>query len=94
LAMNIVRMRTLIKAHGHLVMVGDESKAELIEALMNLRKHTYTECAKPYLGTPIDSLLPDISELAERSTRTPSRVRNVDMSGERLLNDSLARSKV
>lgn len=81
--MNIVRMRKIIEAHGHLVLEGDETKPELIEALQNLRKHTYSECRKPYLGTPIDSLLPDISELMERSTRIARPVRNVDMSGEK-----------
>lgn len=84
MSMSIVRMRKLIEAHGHLILVGDESKAELIEALMNLRKHTYMECQRPYLGTPIDSLLPDISELMDRSNRIPRNVHNVDMSNERL----------
>jgi hypothetical protein len=82
--MYVVRMRGIIKAHGHLVLEGDETKAELTEALRNLRHHTYTTCHKPYLGTPIESLLPDISELEERFTRTPKSVRNVDMSNERL----------
>jgi hypothetical protein len=82
--MYVVRMRGIIKAHGHLILEGDETKPELIEALRNLRHHTYTTCQRPYLGTPIESLLPDISELEERYTRTPRNARNVDMSGERL----------
>jgi hypothetical protein len=82
--MYVVRMRGIIKANGHLVLEGDETKQELIEALRNLRHHSYTECHRPYLGTPIESLLPDISELEERFTRSPKSVRNVDMSGEKL----------
>lgn len=82
--MNIVRMRGMIKAHGHLILEGTETKAEIIEALRNLRTHTYMTCARPYLGTPIDSLLPDIAELEVRYTRVPKSVRNVDMRSERL----------
>lgn len=82
--MSVVRMRGLIRVNGHLVMDGTETKAEILEALMNLRKHTYEKCQRPYLGTAIDVLLPDIAELAERSTPIRRNARNVDMSGERL----------
>lgn len=82
--MNIVRMRGIIKAHGHLTLVGDETKPELVEALRNLRSHTWEKCHRPYLGTPIDSLLPDINELEARSSYTRRNVRNVDMSTGRL----------
>ena len=82
--MNIVRMRGIIKAHGHLVLEGTETKPELMEALRNLRTHTYMTCQKPYLGTPIESLLPDINELEARYTRVTRNVRNVDMRNERL----------
>jgi hypothetical protein len=82
--MYVVRMRGIIKAHGHLVLEGDETKPELMEALRNLRQHTYTTCHRPGLGTPIESLLPDINELEERFTRSPKNVRNVDMSSGKL----------
>lgn len=75
--MSVVRMRGIIRANGHLVMDGSETKPELIEALMNLRKHTYDECQRPYLGTPIDALLPDIIELAERSIAVRRTIQNV-----------------
>jgi hypothetical protein len=84
LAMSVVRMRGIIRVNGHLVMEGNETKAELMEALLNLRQHTYMMCQKPYLGTPIDSLIPDIADLAERSMSPRRNVRNVDMSGARL----------
>jgi hypothetical protein len=84
LSMSVVRMRGIIRVNGHLVMEGDESKAELTEALLHLRKHTYDKCQRVGLGTPIDSLLPDIAELTERSMSPRRSVRNVDMSGESL----------
>jgi hypothetical protein len=84
MSMSIVRMRGIIRVHGHLEMEGTESKAELVEALQNLRKHTYAECRKPYLGSPIDALLPDISELTERAMTPRRPTRNIDMSGEKV----------
>lgn len=76
-------MRTIILRNGHLQLVGDESAEELREALLNLRKHTYAKCHRPYTGTPIESLLPDISVLTVKSTRRPN-VTNVDMRDESL----------
>jgi hypothetical protein len=84
LSMSVVRMRGIIRVNGHLVMEGNETKQELTEALLNLRKHTYSECQRTGLGTPIDALLPDISELVERAMTPRKSVRNVDMSGTKL----------
>jgi hypothetical protein len=82
--MSVVRMRGIIRVNGHLVMDGTETKPELLEALLNLRQHTYDKCQRPGLGTPIDALIPDITELAERSMTPRRSVRNVDMSTVKL----------
>lgn len=78
-------MQNMIVKNGHLVLEGDETTEELRTALYNLRRHTYANCRRPYLGMPIESLLPDISVLAVRSTRSKSaKTVNVDMSGEKV----------
>jgi hypothetical protein len=84
MSMSVVRMRGIIRVNGHLEMEGDESKAELTEALLHLRKHTYDVCKRPGLGSPIDTLLPDIAELTERAMTPRRTTRNVDMSGSKL----------
>jgi len=84
MSMSVVRMRGIIRVNGHLVMEGNETKAELVEALLNLRKHTYAVCQRPGLGSPIDALLPDIAELTERAMTPKRTTRNVDMRTERL----------
>lgn len=81
--MNIRRMRMIITEHGHLIQEGDETKAELIEALQNLRKHTYEYCHRPWLGkAPIDALLPRVEDLYTRRETRP--VRNIDMRKDQL----------
>jgi len=79
LALHKNLMRSIIARNGHLQVVGDETTEELREALYNLRKHTYAKCHHPYTGTPIESLLPDISVLAVRSTRSKSARTVVDI---------------
>jgi hypothetical protein len=85
LSMSVVRMRGIIRVNGHLVMEGNETKQELTEALLNLRKHTYAECQRTGLGTPIDALLPDISELVERAMTPRRTTSNIDMNDKRLV---------
>jgi hypothetical protein len=80
---HIAMMRRIIKAHGHLVLTGEETKADLTEALLNLRKHTYMECHKPYLGEPIEALMPDMAMLAPAKRHRVKRV-NIDMTKELL----------
>jgi hypothetical protein len=64
--------KSLILRHGHLIVTGAESKDELIEALVNLRKHTYATCHRPWLGSPIESIIPDVSILYPK---IPARTR-------------------
>lgn len=65
----VLMMRRYIKANGHLILEGNETKEELRLALLSLRKHTYAECKRPHFGTPIEALIPDISVLAPPSTK-------------------------
>jgi hypothetical protein len=76
-------MKVIILRNGHLTLEGDETTEELRTALLNLRKHTYPECHRPGLGTPIESLLPDVSVLAESRTRIRN-AQTVATSKERL----------
>lgn len=64
--------RMLIMRNSHLVVTGEESKDELIEALRYLCSHTYRTCHKPWMGTPIEAIVPDISILYPK---TPARTR-------------------
>lgn len=80
-----VHMRTIILRNGHLVIDGSESADELREALINLRQHTFMKCSRPNLGTPIDSLIPDVSVLVVKSGKKKNvKITTVDMSDERL----------
>jgi hypothetical protein len=85
LALTTHYMRMVIRANGHLIMDGSERKEDLRKALLYLRQHTYMKCHRPHLGTPIDSLIPDISVLEEGPIkRKNARWVNVDLSDERL----------
>jgi len=81
---NRLMLERYIVANGHLVMEGNETTTELREALLYLRQHTYRNCHRPELGTPIEVFTPDISVLVGKSTGRPRLVRSVDTSGERL----------
>jgi hypothetical protein len=76
-------MKKIILRNGHLTLEGDETTEDLRTALLNLRKHTYSKCHRPGLGTPIESLLPNVSVLAVSRTRTQN-VKTVATSKERL----------
>jgi hypothetical protein len=85
MAMNVVRMRGMIKSHGHLLLEGDETKSELMEALTNLRHHTWERCQRPWLGTTsIEALLPDIAEIYERQTRAGKPTQRLDLRTKQL----------
>lgn len=64
------QMRSIIKRNGHLIQTGEESIEELREALIHLRRHTLMTCQRIHLGTPIEMLLPDITVLMARHTRS------------------------
>lgn len=83
--MTVPYLRAVIAQNGHLVIDGKETKAELIEALLNLRKHTYTVCKAPGKGTPIEALIPDPRVLVEEATKKKfARTVMLDMTHERL----------
>lgn len=83
--MTVTYMRAVIRQNGHLVLEGKETKAELLEALRNLRKHTYEMCHRPGLGTPIEALIPDTRALDGSSGRRQNAyVVNVDLQSESL----------
>lgn len=85
LALNKTHMKTIIRRNGHLHIVGDETADELRTALLYLRQHTLNRCAYPMIGTPIEALIPDISVLNARSTRTRNaRTQTVITKHERL----------
>jgi hypothetical protein len=60
----IQAMRNIVRSNGHLVLQGDETKDDLLEALINLRHyHPDNKCRRPQLGTPIQILIPDTATL-------------------------------
>lgn len=78
----------LIRLNGHLLLDGDETMADLRDALIFLTDHPSTECKWPDYGIPIERLIPDITALKvgktiPKSTK-PRRVVNVDMRNESL----------
>lgn len=83
MALTKAHMKTIILRNGHLGLEGDESIDELRTALMYLRQHTYQKCVYPGMGTPIEALIPDISVLTAKSTRSRN-VKNVVTKRERL----------
>jgi hypothetical protein len=67
-------MKMLIRKNGHLVIEGGETAEELRLALIFLRGHFQSECQRPELGIPIETLLPDITVLAPNKKARPARV--------------------
>ena len=81
---NRLQLERFIVANGHLVLEGNETSVELREALLYLRQHTYRNCHRPELGTPIAAIVPDIESLTGKSLGRPRLVKNADIRGERL----------
>lgn len=77
-------LRRLINANGHLQMDGTETKEELLDAVIWLRFHTYTECANPTVGQSMRALVPDESILYPVPKSSKKRWVNVDMRDEAL----------
>ena len=76
---------TIIKRNGHLIVTGDETTEELNQALLYLRSHTVNKCYQPHAGIPIESLIPDVSVLTVKSTRSKNaKTQNVIIKHGRL----------
>jgi hypothetical protein len=72
--MNILLMKKLIRENGHLVLEGDETKDELLEAIVHLRRHTYDHCLNGSMGKSMQVLVPNPDVLytpARRRLTTP-----------------------
>lgn len=80
LALSRYMMTKIIRENGHLVLEGRETTEELRTALIHLRTHFLSECQRRDLGTPIETLIPDITVLAPAKRGRPARsVRDVEL---------------
>lgn len=78
-------MKQIVEDHNHLRLEGNETTEELRTALaFMVVDHPSSMCRWPQYAIPIETLIPDITELLTVKSGDTRPVKNVDIHGERL----------